>query len=78
MVYHSCFKFQENNYKAGVRQIRESGFFHYKTPAKHRREILNEEENKKQNENAAGGDTKLQGYLISHAVPEQKEITVAI
>ena len=39
---------------------------------------MNEEENKKQNENAAGSDTKLQGYLISHAVPEQKEITVAI
>ena len=53
-------------------------FFHYKAPAKHRREILNEEENKNQNENAAGGDTKLQGYLISYVVPEQKEITVAI
>ena len=39
---------------------------------------MNEEENKNQNENAAGGDTKLQGHFIPHAVPEQKEITVAI
>ena len=63
-----------------MKRIRESDFFSLQnsTPAKHRREILNEEENKNQNENAAGGDTKLQGHFIPHAVPEQKEIIVAI
>ena len=48
------------------------------TPARHRREILNEEENKNQNKNAAGGDTELQGHFIPHAVSEQKETTFAI
>ena len=34
---------------------------------------MNEEKNKKQNENAAGSDTELQGHFILHVVPEQKE-----
>ena len=72
-------KFQKNNYKAGVNRDSEKWkFFHYKTPAKHRREILNEEKNKNKNQNAAGNDTKLQGHFIPYAVSEQSEVTVAI
>ena len=57
-----------------MKRIRESDFFSLQNSCQtHTREILNEEENKNQNENAASGNTELQGHFIPYAVPEQKE-----